>query len=213
MIDIIKGKVILTLLFAILTLGGIVYVQTKRLEKSNEQYEISSANEKAALRGTLTWKDKAGLEHSKSVQYENTLREFEYAQDSITKEMYKMLKSTDIRLKKLTQAGYVRTTVDTVLQSNTVFAVPDTTVDLSTKDIINIITFKQGALTSKVGIENSQFLYWSSHKETIEPPRKFFLRRWFQKKHDITEVEIVNSNSLFKVKEQKFVLTEENKKK
>ena len=31
-------------------------------------------------------------------------------------------------------------------------------------------------------------------RETIKPPKKFFLLRWFQKKHTVIKVDVVESN-------------------
>jgi hypothetical protein len=41
---------------------------------------------------------------------------------------------------------------------------------------------------------NESILALSYKKETVNPPRKFFLWRWFQKKHIITEGTIINNN-------------------
>ena len=31
-------------------------------------------------------------------------------------------------------------------------------------------------------------------KETVNPPKKFFLFRWFQKKHKIIQVDVIEKN-------------------
>jgi hypothetical protein len=48
------------------------------------------------------------------------------------------------------------------------------------------------ALESKVTSEKSVVLYTS--RETIEPPKKFFLCRWFQKKHTVVKAVVKENN-------------------
>lgn len=44
-----------------------------------------------------------------------------------------------------------------------------------------------------------------SKKETIDPPKKFFLCRWFQKKQTILEVKIVEKSPYIEQKESRFI--------
>ena len=42
-------------------------------------------------------------------------------------------------------------------------------------------------------------------KETINPPKKFFLFRWFQRKHTILEVNMVEKNPYIENKNNRFI--------
>ena len=42
-------------------------------------------------------------------------------------------------------------------------------------------------------------------KETINPPKKCAIVRWFQKKHKIIEVEVVEKNPYIENKQQRFI--------
>ena len=42
-------------------------------------------------------------------------------------------------------------------------------------------------------------------KETIDPPKKCAIARWFQKKHKIVEVNIVEKSPYIENKQQKFI--------
>jgi len=45
----------------------------------------------------------------------------------------------------------------------------------------------------------------SSEKQTINPPSKIFFIRWFQRKHRMVKIDVVDSNPYASVKEQRFV--------
>ncbi len=213
MFQLIKTKLITIMLIATIGSSVALYFQTQRLNKAQDETSIAIKNEKAALSSTLIWQDKWEQQHAKNQQFIYTIEQFKFSQDSITRKMLSEIKKNGIKINDVQQAGYISTTVDTILQSKTVVLLPDTTIDLSTPHLDNIIRIKQGVLTSKVKLENEQYLIWQGNRQTIHPPKKFFLTRWLQRRHTVTEVEVINSNPLIKTKQQRFILTSENKKK
>ena len=52
---------------------------------------------------------------------------------------------------------------------------------------------------------SEQYLIIRAVKETIDPPKKFFLCRWFQKKHKVVRVDIVEENPYIKHLNTRFV--------
>lgn len=42
-------------------------------------------------------------------------------------------------------------------------------------------------------------------KQTIDPPKKFFIARWFQRKHTVVEVDVVQENPYCENKEERFI--------
>lgn len=42
-------------------------------------------------------------------------------------------------------------------------------------------------------------------RETVDPPKKFFLLRWFQKKHTIRVVNVYERSPYSRVKQQRFI--------
>ena len=57
--------------------------------------------------------------------------------------------------------------------------------------------------TPKFKLES--FLFVESKKETVNPPKKFFLFRWFQKRHTVLNVTVKENNPYVETDEQKFV--------
>ena len=52
---------------------------------------------------------------------------------------------------------------------------------------------------------NEQYILFSYKKETVNPPKKFFLLRWFQKKHTVVIVNIINTNKYSNIESRRFV--------
>ena len=48
-------------------------------------------------------------------------------------------------------------------------------------------------------------VFTSYRKETVNPPSKIFFIRWFQKKHKVITVEVIEQNPYAKIEKQKFV--------
>lgn len=52
---------------------------------------------------------------------------------------------------------------------------------------------------------SEKYVMISSRKETVNPPKKFFLFRWFQKKHTVIEADVVEKNPFIQNKKNKFI--------
>lgn len=52
---------------------------------------------------------------------------------------------------------------------------------------------------------SEKYIVTHSRKETINPPKKFFLFRWFQKKHRVVEVVVIENSPYVSDKQQKFI--------
>lgn len=225
-----KGKLTPILIGAIIIMAGVIAFQQKKIVNTMSLYTTSVANEKAAAEGLVIYKDKYNREHARTRAYTYTVDDLKSANDNLTVKLRNTIKESDIKAKNVTQAGIIRTEVDVTLTGEIkpqvvtiidtikkdtlkkVVSVLDTTINLSTKDVTNIITIKNNKIESKISIENEQSIITSSKKETVKPRKKFFLWRWFQKKHWVTQVEVINSNPLIKTKEQKFIIFPENQK-
>jgi len=59
------------------------------------------------------------------------------------------------------------------------------------------------ALSPEIELERYTFI--NGKRETVNPPKKFFLFRWFQKKHTVVEVNVREMNPYVKNKTQRFI--------
>ena len=60
-------------------------------------------------------------------------------------------------------------------------------------------------ITTKVSFTNEKEVFVSLKRETIDPPYKFFLWRWFQKKQDVAIVDIKDSNPYLVKGQSRFI--------
>ena len=49
------------------------------------------------------------------------------------------------------------------------------------------------------------FLFVDAKRETIKPPKKFFLFRWFQKRHTVLNITVKENNPYAETDRQKFI--------
>jgi len=139
-------------------------------------------------------------EKAQSNVFKLTAEQLNYYNDSITALLNLTRKELNIKDKQLSQLQYISSEMnkrDTVTFTDTIFKEPDFSIDtnigdrwIATKlhmEYPNVIT-----LNSKVTSEKTVVMYMN--KETVEPPKKFFLCRWFQKKHTVLKAVVKENN-------------------
>ena len=97
---------------------------------------------------------------------------------------------------------------DTVALKDTIFKDPSFELDTIVGDkwFSNRLYLKYPnvvASTPKIVIERHTFI--NGKRETVNPPKKFFLFRWFQKKHTVVEVNVRELNPYVVNKTQKYI--------
>lgn len=145
-----------------------------------------------------------------SNMYKLTIEQLEYFNDSITnklKEAKEQLKIKDKNLKQLQYINANTSKTDTIIMRDTIF-----------KDNLNIDTTLQdrwynlslslkypGTIIVNPTFNNETMIFVSSKKETIKPPKKWWIQRIFQKKHTVVNIDVVENNPYTNVKNQKFI--------
>lgn len=140
-----------------------------------------------------------------------TINQLEYSKDSISKILIKTIENNKIKKNKITQLQYLLETnfkIDTVRFSDTVF-VKDLQLDTCLCDDkwynINLELNYPNTIIVNPKFVNEYTTVFSSKKETVYPPRKFFLWRWLQKKHYVTETKIINNNPYSSIDTVRFI--------
>ena len=121
--------------------------------------------------------------------YKLTAEQLEYYSDSITVEMDRIRKELKIKDKDLQYLQYLLSTserIDTVTFQDTIFS--ETTFHVDTLIGDKWYQLKLGMKFPNViavhpKFVSEKYIVTHSKKETVNPPKKFFLFRWFQKKH------------------------------
>ena len=170
-----------------------------------DKYSTSMSNEKALLlnRDSL-------INNVRALTL--TIDELEIANDSVIKDLNKARKDLKIKDKELKQLYNTKVeikTTDTLILRDTIFKNESIKLDTLMGDkwhqvklhleYPNIIAH-QATYTSDLNVA----VY--TNKEPIDPPKKCFISRWFQKKHKITRVEVVDNNPYSELKNQTFIL-------
>lgn len=196
-------KLVYILIGVIILVGTSMYWLYNKYQKLNTKYQTSIENIKAFDA------ELSGLKNDTKA-YRLSIQQLNYFNDSITKKMNEVRKELGIKDSKIKQMQYKLSHVektDSIVLPDTVF-VNSFKLDTIMGDewYKNHIIMKYPnyiKFTPKFKLES--FLFVDAKKETIEPPKKFFLLRWFQKKHTILNITIKENNPYVETDRQKFI--------
>jgi len=183
------------LIIAILGLVAATGVMWKQLQDANEKWKRAEGNVKAyASMFDSSKKQNAALML--------TVDQLEYFQDSVLQELdatRKQLKIKDKNLKALQQvkSSFSKTDTITVTQVDTLFKEPTLAIDTLLGDewySLRLGLKYPSMIAVKPYFKSEKHIIVSSKKETVNPPKKFFLFRWFQKKMIVVHIDVVEKN-------------------
>ena len=190
-------------LFIVSLLGIGVYIWNERQDLKKEVCTLRN-NQKAFIAENSSLKNE-------SRAFKFTIEQLNYYNDSILQKMdnvRKELKIKDRNLKQLQYLKSISTRKDTVLFTDTIFKdrnlVLDTLIGDKWYNIRLGLKYPNLIITHPTFV-SEKYIIVNKKKETINPPKKFFLFRWFQKKHWVMEVHIKEKNPYIKEIDNKFV--------
>lgn len=201
-------KYIIGLLFLI-AIGGGFYYLTHKIKVLEADVSVKANNIKSMERGMLLYKDKNNVLHTQTIQMQSSIAELEYSKDSVTHALLDSVKRWKISKSTITQIGQIKQEVD---NTKTIKYLPgkiiqkDTTYDFSIPPYTtNTVRLTRDSAVNHLKVEDVLSLAFHDHKETINPPKKFFLFRLFQKKQFVSEVDVVHQNTIIHTTGQKFI--------
>lgn len=193
------GIVILMSLLAVST-----HTLYNRNQDLKEEISVSMSNQKAFIAENSSLKEENRV-------FKFTVEQLNYYNDSILQKMNDVRKELKIKDKNLQQMQYLQsisTKKDTVLFTDTIFKdktlVLDTLIGDKWYNIRLRLKYPNLIITHPTFV-SEKYIIVNKKKETINPPKKFFLFRWFQKKHWVMEVHIKEKNPYIKETNNKFV--------
>ena len=193
------GIVILMSLLAVST-----YTLYNRNQDLKEEISVSMTNQKAFITENTSLK-----EENRAFKF--TVEQLNYYNDSILQKMNDVRKELSIKDKNLKQMQYLlseATKKDTIVFRDTLFREPTLDIDTLVGDKwynIRLGLKYPNLITTNPTFISEKYIIVNKKKETINPPKKFFLFRWFQKKHWVMEVHIKDKNPYIKEIDNKFV--------
>lgn len=192
---------LLTAVAALLVISGVLW---GKLRNANGKWEVAEANVKA-------YSNRLTEEGRKSTALQLTVDQFKYFNDSILEALDKTRKELKIKGKNLKALQAVSSTfskTDTIYHTDTLFREPSLELDTLLGD--KWYTLRLGLkypsmIAVKPEFKSDKHIVVSSKKETVNPPKKFFLFRWFQKKMTVIHVDVVEKNPYIDNESSKYI--------
>ena len=190
-------------LFIVSLLGIGIYIWNERQDLKKEVCTLRN-NQKAFIAENSSLKDE-------SRAFKFTVEQLNYYNDSILQKMNNVRKELKIKDKNIKQLQYllsVSTKKDTVLFTDTVFRDKSLALDTIIGDKwynIRLGLKYPNLIYTEPTFTSEKYIIVNKKKETVNPPKKFFLFRWFQRKHWVMEVHIKEKNPYIKETNNKFV--------
>ena len=193
------GVIVLTILLAVST-----YTLYNRNQDLKEEISVSMLNQKAFIAENYSLKEENRV-------FKFTVDQLNYYNDSILQKMNDVRNELKIKYKDLKQMQYLlseATKKDTIVFRDTLFREPTLDIDTLVGDKwynIRLGLKYPNLITTNPTFISEKYIIVNKKKETINPPKKFFLFRWFQRKHWVMEVHIKEKNPYIKEIDNKFV--------
>ena len=198
-----KTKIVLIILSIVLL--GVIGVLYNKIDTIKSELNTAQINNKA-------YQLELDTVRGKSYQYQLTIDQLEYFNDSITQKLKEAREQVKIEEKEVIQYQYINTVttkIDTVEFTDTIFK-NNVSIDTVLGDEWYNVDLKlrfPDTLIMNPKFKNETIVLISSKKETIDPPKKWWWQRLFQKKHTVVKVDVIENNPYSEVKEQRFIKT------
>lgn len=179
----------------------VLYNNNQNLE---EELSVSISNEKAFMMENSTLKGKNRV-------FQLTIEQLEYSNDSLLVKMNEVREELKIKDKDLKQMQYLLSEAqkkDTIVFRDTIFRDPLVRVDTLLGDRwyqLKLGLRYPSTIITEPKFVSEKYIIVDYRKETVDPPKKCFIARWFQKKHKVVEVEVVEKNPYIENKQQRFI--------
>lgn len=167
---------------------------------------------KEAVENAKAYSELFSNSEDKNRAFKLTIDQLKNSNDSIFKELNEARKELKVKDSKLKSLQYVSSSffkVDTItLKGDTIFK--DSHVNIDTLLFDDWYSVKVGlkypsTVTVEPFFKSIKYIVVSAKKETVNPPKRFFLFRWFQKKQIRLNVDVVEKNPYVQNQDNRFV--------
>lgn len=200
---IVKAVLITIGVLIVILVPTILYIQNQRLK---EELSYTTINMNAYDLENSHLKDRI-------LVYQFNVDQLNYLKDSILVEMNNVRRELKIKDDNIRRLEYIASTAsrtDTIYirETDTIFREPNFHIDTLKEDewySLHLEMSYPNKVTVTPSFKSEKYIITHSRRETIKPPKKCAIGRWFQKKHNVLEVEIVEKNPYIVNDKQKFV--------
>lgn len=188
---------------AFIALITIIVILYNSYQNAQESLKESRNNEKAYQIENLNLKDDSRM-------FMFHIEQLSYYNDSITEKLNAERKNLKIKDNQIVQLQYMLSKVqkvDTITLVDTIFT-PTVDLDTTIGDkwySLNLKLKYPSSIIVAPTFNSEKMVFMYLKKETINPPKKTWLGRLFQKKHKVMEVKVVESNPYIENKQNRFI--------
>ena len=181
------------LIITVIILLAVIGAMWQQVKYANQKWEAAEANVKA-------YSMDLSKEEEKNMALQLTIDQLSYFKDSVLRELddtRKELKIKDKNLKALQSVSSSFSKSDTIILKDTLFKEVSLHVDTVLGDKwynVRLGLWYPSTIAVKPYFKSEKHIIVSSKKETVNPPKKFFLMRWFQRRHYVLYIDVVEKN-------------------
>lgn len=191
---------------AVLILGmiGTIAFQSSKIDSLKEDLSISIANEKALFANNDSLNNRG-----RTLQL--TVEQLNYINDSIIVKMNEVRKELKIKDRNIEELEYQlseASKTDTITFRDTIFRSPDIQIDTTLRDRWYSLSLKleyPSTIVASPMFVSERYVIQSLRKETINPPKKCWLGRLFQRKHKVLETKVIEKSPYIINKQEKYI--------
>lgn len=194
------GAIIIALFIG---LGFVVSQQRKHIKELNSELSIATSNNKAYEAERDSLKDNA-------IQFQFTVQQLNHSKDSLLNRLNEIRRQLKIKDKEINELQYfasVSQKVDSIIVHDTIFQKGVALDTLIGDDWSQLAIHAEypNILNTDYYFKNSTVVLMHNSRVTVDPPKKCWIGRLFQKKQTIVEIDVVQENPYCTNQEQKFI--------
>lgn len=166
---------------------------------------------KEAVENAKAYSELFSNSESKNRAFKLTIDQLKNSNDSIFQELNKARKELKVKDSKIKSLQYVSSNfskVDTITLRDTIFRNSHVNIDTLLSDdwySVKVGLKYPSTVTVEPTFKSIKYIVVSAKKETVNPPKRFFLFRWFQKKQIRLNVDVVEKNPYVQNQDNRFV--------
>ena len=167
---------------------------------------------KEAVENAKAYSELFSNSEDKNRAFKLTIDQLKNSNDSIFQELNEARKELKVKDSKLKSLQYVSSSfskVDTItLKGDTIFKDSHVNIDTLLSDewySVKVGLKYPSTVTVEPTFKSIKYIGVSAKKETVNPPKRFFLFRWFQKKQIRLNVDVVEKNPYVQNQDNRFV--------
>lgn len=195
---------IIGILVAILVgLGIATKIQYNKLQELKIELDVATNNNKAYEAERDSLKDNA-------IQFQFTMEQLKHSKDSLVNRINEIRKQVNAKDKQINELQYfasINNKRDSIIVRDTIFQ-KGVALDTLIGDDWSQLAIRAeypNLLDVDYSFKNETLVVMHDSRVTVDPPKKCWLARLFQKKQTIVEIDVVQENPYCINKEQKFI--------